>query len=115
MLVLRAKVDPARLGSDIDVTLRPPDARAFRLIYLRAHFSGGSGNATLTLALKSGAGDEYNSVLNTYTAGASAEINWTPPLDEAAAWQFPDGDGLRILWTNPGVTYWAIELGYEPL
>lgn len=116
MLTLRASTDPVDAASNIDVTLRPPDARSFRLLFLRMHFRGGSGTADVTISLDSAAGDEWDATLKTLSAkGIGADVNYCPTLDEAAAWQFVDGDGLRIQWTNPGtVTYWAVEMGYEP-
>jgi hypothetical protein len=103
---------------DADVLFLP--AAAFKLVFLRMHFSGGSGTANVTLTLESAAGDEWNTLLYTVNArGVGADLNLIltrEELSDPSPWAFQPGDGLRIQWANPqpDTMAWALELGYEP-
>lgn len=89
----------------------------FRLVYVRGHFSGGSGAAPLVIALDSGAGSAYDAALFTLVAaGTGSDVNFRLSADELcepSAWVFQQGDAIRVTWTNPasGTMIWGLEVG----
>lgn len=120
---------------EIDVQFGPPQANAFRLTYIRAHFAdyvppkGGAASgavlADFQVWLESAAGDEHNVHLFTYrNRGVSndpeetpADINMILGDNETArpsGWTFQAGDKLRLKWSNDEDEYvkWGIEVGY---
>lgn len=120
---------------EMDILVNPPQANAFRLVYLRIHFadyapsSGGEASgavlADLQIWLKSAAGDEHNVHLFTYRArgvasdpeGAPADVNLILGAEETArpsGWTFQPGDKLRLKWSDDEDQYvkWGIETGY---
>jgi len=93
---------------------------AFRLVYLRVHFSGPPGTAVLTLSVDSARGNEYDAELDRVgNAGPASDVHYCGPATELARpspWTFQPGDAVRVHWTNPnpGTTTWAIEAGLAP-
>ena len=111
------KVYPQRAtgAGDIDETFSLPVA--FRLVYVRCHFSGGAGTADLVVYLDSGAGSKYDAQLvNLRTAGTGSDINHRLPVydrDLPSPWTLQPGDASRLAWTNPdpGKMTWGLEVG----
>ncbi len=91
--------------------------RRFRLVFVRCHFTGGSGTSPLTISLDSGAGSAYDTRLFTITqAGTNQDVNFritSEELTEPSPWMFQAGSGVRIAWTNPdsGNMAWGLEVG----
>jgi hypothetical protein len=92
--------------------------KKFRLIFVRCHFSGVPGTATLYLKLDSRLGSRYDLALATLSsAGPGSDVNF--PLNfykspsEALLWAFQEGDRILVEWSNPnpGVTQWGLEVG----
>lgn len=90
---------------------------AFRLVFVRCHFTGGTGTADMTLDLSSAQGNPYNAHLQSITAvGTGTDVFYTPggtDIDDPSSWSFQSGDQLRIKWTNPdsGNMTWGLEVG----
>lgn len=103
---------------NLDWTFRPPNGRPFKLVFVRIHFAGGSGTATVTLSLDSVAGEEFDvQLLTTDECGPGEDLNLTPAageLVEPSPWSFQPGDGLRLRRTAPDGTSgtWGVEVGY---
>jgi len=91
--------------------------RKFRLVFIRCHFSGGSGTAPLTISVDSAAGAEYAARLFTMArAGPGKDVHLRIDRGvggEPSAWTFQSGDGLRMQWTSPdgGNVTWGLEVG----
>lgn len=91
--------------------------RRFRLVYVRCHFSGGTGLAPMTIELDSIAGPVYDAALFTLVrAGVGRDVNFRIPLEESAdpsPWTFESGSQLRLRWTNPdsGNMTWGVSVG----
>jgi len=91
--------------------------RAFRLVFVRCHFSGTTGSAELRIALDAAAGDDFDALLYTIIrAGTGRDVNFRIPAAESAEpspWTFQAGDAVRVTWTNPapGSITWGIEVG----
>lgn len=84
----------------------------WRLVYARAHFTGGSGTAAMTIALDSGVDAAYDTVLYTTQAiGTGADLNLRISDAEAWAWTFQDGDALVFTWADPDTTVYGLEVG----
>lgn len=115
--VERVRCDPLRPGN-IDAQLGL-DGRGFKLIFVRVHFRGAGGTADLTLSLDSHAGEEFDVTLYVAKArGVGADVNLVVPTLEQvdpSPWAFDRDDKLRVQWTNPAATLWAIEFGFLPL
>ncbi len=90
---------------------------AYRLVYVRCHFSGGSGTATFRLRVKSRLSADWDAVLETIAArGTGADVLFKVPGYEnlePSPWTFQVGDSVRCEWINPasGVMKWALEIG----
>jgi len=91
--------------------------RKFRLVFLRAHFSGGEGTSPLKISLDSGAGAAFDVRLFTVLlAGQDKDVNLRIEHAEnvgPSPWTFQADDVLRVQWTNPdsGVMSWGVEVG----
>lgn len=115
--LLRAEVIPFRAtGSgnmDETFSLTGP----FRIIYVRCHFSGGSGTASLDVMIDSAAGSAYDvRITGGKSAGPNFDLNWHIPGADVAmpsAWVIQTGDAIKCTWTNPspGTTTWGLEVG----
>lgn len=92
--------------------------RAFRLVFVRCHFSGTPGvAAALAISVDSAGGSAYDARLFTITrAGVGRDVNLRITDEESAEpspWTFQPGDALRVQWTNPddGNITWGLEVG----
>lgn len=91
--------------------------RRYRLVYVRCHFAGGTGVASLSISVDSGAGAAYDTCLFTLTqAGTGNDVHLRiggGDTGEPAAWTFQSDDDLHIEWTNPdtGNMTWGLEVG----
>jgi hypothetical protein len=89
----------------------------YRLVFVRCHFSGGTGTAAFTLSVDSTRGSAYDTKLFTITqAGVDKDVNLRLGDEEAvdpSAWTFQAGDRVWIKWTNPdsGNMAWGLEVG----
>lgn len=106
-------------GRAMNFVFRPALLESFKLLYVRAHFVGGS-LADLIISLDSSSGDEHNTQL--YLAkdrGDGADMNLVFTKDESSdpsPWAFQRNDGLRFVCPNSSDTgSWGIEIGYELL
>jgi len=94
--------------------------RSFRLVFVRAHFSGGTGANALTLTQASGVAAAHDATLFTLTqAGTGRDVNFRVTAEETtepSAWVFMAGDAVRLTWTNPnsGTMTWGLEVGLAP-
>lgn len=94
--------------------------RAFRLVFVRCHFSGTSGRNALVISVDAGAGADYDAELFTILrAGVGRDVNFRLTADEAtepSAWTFQPGDAVRVRWINPdpGNIAWGVEVGLAP-
>ena len=91
--------------------------RKYRLVFVRCHFAGNLGLASLTLAQDAEAGENYDVRLYTVSqAGTGNDVNLRFGADETtdpSPWTFSAGDRIRIQWTNPdpdNIT-WGVEVG----
>jgi len=113
---LSAVSDHQAQGSgDMDVSFALD--RRFRLVFVRAHFVGGTGAAPLYLDLDSAAGPAFDARLFTvHRAGAGRDVHLRITAEESAdpsPWTFQAGDGVRLVWTNPdpGAMTWGVTVG----
>lgn len=93
----------------------------FCLVFVRMHFSAGTGTADCTLSLLNQ--DDPDETLNSYLyifsgAGTGTDGHFSP-LQEATSigpWSFAAKQKLAFLWTNPddGTMRWGIEVGLIP-
>jgi len=91
--------------------------RKFRLVFLRGHFTAGTGTASLHIELDSAAGASFDTRLFTVSqAGTGKDVNLR--IDDESAlgpspWTFQAGDSIRVVWTNPdsGTMNWGLEIG----
>ena len=90
---------------------------AFRLVFVRCHFVGGTGTADLTLDLNSTQSNSFDVRLTSITAvGTGTDVFYTPggaAIADPSSWSFQSGDQLRTQWTNPdsGNMNWGLEVG----
>lgn len=91
--------------------------RAFRLVFVRCHFVGGTGTAPMTISVSSGSGTAYDTLLYTIPAGGTGmDVNFRLPAQENAepsSWVFQVGDAVRMGWVNPDSPNmtWGLEVG----
>ena len=111
-----AVVTQTATGSgDIDQTFALD--RKYRLVFIRCHFSGGTGTTAFTISIDSGSGSAYDTRLFTISqAGTNKDVHLRIAdggTDEPSAWTFQSADALRIQWTNPdsGNMTWGLEVG----
>ena len=92
----------------------------FRLVFIRAHFTGTSGVNALVLSLDAAAGSAFDTTLFTVLqAGVNRDVNLRitgADLADPSPWTFQAGDRLRLQWTNPdaGNITWGLEVGLSP-
>ena len=90
---------------------------AFRLVFIRAHFSGGTGTAAFIVSLDSANGSAHDTELFKITqAGTNQDVHLrigAGDVYEPSPWTFQAGDYVRIQWANPdsGNMTWGLELG----
>lgn len=100
---------------DIDATFGLD--RKFRMVFVRCHFSGGSGTAPLVISVDSGQGASFDARLFTVSlAGAGRDVHLRITGDDLldpSPWTFQADDRVRIAWTNPdpGNLTWGLEVG----
>jgi len=91
--------------------------RKYRLVFVRCHFSGGTGTAALKLSIDSASGAAYDALLFTIVqAGTNKDVHLRisdADSDEPSPWCFQAGDQLRVQWANPdsGNMAWGLEIG----
>jgi hypothetical protein len=91
--------------------------RKFRLVFIRCHFSGGSGTAAFRLSVDAVAGAAFDTRLFTISqAGVNKDVNLRIGGGDAvdpSPWTFRADDSLRIEWMNPdsGTMNWGLEVG----
>lgn len=101
-------------GSTARFTL---DVDRFVLARIRAKFTGGTGDATLSFCVdhrcQSGAYDFTLDTIEEVGADNRANINHRILADELYQWEFRRGDIFVLTWTNPdaGNMQWAVEVG----
>lgn len=91
--------------------------RAFRLIFVRCHFVGGSGTNSFVIRVRSRLGSDFDTVLST-TAGRGVNADLHVQVDrdfssEPSPWTMQFEDAIRCEWTNPaaGTMKWGLEVG----
>lgn len=111
-----AVVSRTATGSgDIDETFALD--RAFRLVFVRCHYTGTDGTGLLHLSVDSAHGPASDARLFTISlAGTGHDVHLRIGGDdnrEPSAWTFQPGDAVRIQWTNPdsGNITWGLEVG----
>lgn len=91
----------------------------FVLVAIRGHFSGGTGDADLTVNLDSGLGLRHDFGLKTIRdVGTDGdELNLRIPMEEYDHWTFCGcrGDKIVPTWTNPGSNTWGLEVLLRPI
>ena len=102
-----------------------PDGGNFALSYLRVHFIGDSGAATLTVSVDSDEGVRYDAELFRLSdAGPSTlgkDVNFRIARGELEHWTFDEKDRVSLAWLDPDAgdaTQWGIEIGlvqYDPV
>jgi hypothetical protein len=91
--------------------------RKFRLVFVRCHFVGGSGSASLAISVDSQSGSAYDTQLFAITqAGTTKDVNLRigdGDVQDPSPWTFQAGDSVRIQWANPdsGNMSWGLEVG----
>ena len=92
----------------------------FRVVFVRCHFTGGTGTAGMILDINSAQGIPHDTRLTTITAvGAGTDVFYTPggaAIADPSSWSFQSSDQLRVKWTNPdaGNMNWGLEVGLAP-
>jgi len=90
---------------------------AFRVVFVRCHFTGTLARNAFVLSGDSGAGSAFDTELfSIRRAGVGRDVNFRLTAEESAepsAWTFQPGDALRVRWTNPDVgnITWGLEVG----
>ena len=92
--------------------------RQFRLIYVRCHFTAGSGNSPLTVSVDSVKATAYDcELIKVLQAGTGKDVfkhvNETN-LEDPSPWTIDTGDSVKIAWINPapGLMIWGLECGF---
>jgi hypothetical protein len=91
--------------------------RQFRLIYVRCHFTGGTGGAAFTVSVGSAKGTAYDcQLLKRNNKGTGFDVFETIAISNAdpSPWTIDTGDSVNIKWTNPdsGNMTWGLECGF---
>lgn len=93
----------------------PGQLEAWRPLYVRCHFTGGTGVADLALSVRSKIGSAYDTkVFSVLNRGTGADCHWRLTRDELdwpSPYVFNPNDGLLIQWTDPGTTTYGLEVG----
>lgn len=91
--------------------------RAYRLIFVRCHFAGGSGTSSFVIGVRSRLGSDFDTVLSTIAGrGVNADLHVQVDRDfntEPSPWTMQMEDAIRCEWTNPapGTMKWGLEVG----
>lgn len=107
---------------NLNLTVGPssPATKSLKLVYIRIHFSGGAGTATVTLSVDHASGSAYDTILATIAArGSTGSADCFYPVPAAdnqdpSPYLVPAGSAFLVSWTNPdpgNMTYGA-EVGY---
>ena len=86
-------------------------------MFIRCHFSGGSGTNVFRLSVDSSKGSAYDTCLFKITqAGMDKDVHLRvtgADTEDPSPWTFQDGDEIRLAWTNPdsGNLTWGLEVG----
>ncbi|KKK52528.1 hypothetical protein LCGC14_3103990, partial [marine sediment metagenome] len=86
----------------------------FVLVFLRLHFSAGTGSADVEVKLDSVKDTYHDTSLWTLASrGTGADANMRIPAEELMHWVFEPCDELVLEWTNPhsGTMRWGAEMG----
>ena len=91
------------------------------LLFVRCHFTGGSGSALFAIGLDAAQGSAYDTLL--YTVDDTAVGTDTRDLSfrlgtreagDPSAWEFRAGDLATFAWTNPNTQTWGLTVGMIP-
>ena len=92
--------------------------KKFRLIFVRGHFSGVPGTATMYLKLDSRLGSRYDLALASISSvGPGSDVDFSTGYYKSSVeplvWALQEGDKVLVEWSNPnpGVTQWGLEVG----
>jgi hypothetical protein len=90
----------------------------FRLVFMRGHFTGGTGDATLTIRQTSRKNNLYNVViaeLEDVGTTTNSDVHYRVHDWVRDSFVFEGGDFVHIGWTNPdsGDMSYGIEVGLE--
>jgi hypothetical protein len=102
----------ARGPSDIDAVFGL--AVPFKLVFVKAHFTGGTGTADFTISKDSREGSSWDIAEWVLKAkGVGVDVNFYVPDDEREGGLFGAEDNVKISWTNPdtGNTLWGLSVG----
>lgn len=113
---LRAVITQTASGSG-DIAQTFGLDRKYRLVFVRCHFSGGTGTAAFMLGVDSDAGASFDTRLFTIMqAGTNKDVHLR--IDGGAVldpspWTFQSNDKISVDWTNPdsGTMNWGLEIG----
>ena len=89
------------------------------LVFVRVHYSGGSGTAALALSIDGREPTQAEQNVTLYPTGArgtGTDFNFVVPETEYAAWSFTPDEQLILTWSNPdaGNMVWAATIGVAP-
>ena len=117
--IIRARSSgTANMGT---VTDRSSVARAgsltsiWTLLYIRLHFSAGSGVATCQVQLDANEHTLFDFILDEFQAvGTGSDVNFRLEPDDYVHWTFRPQDAIVLIWTNPdsGTMNWGSEIGF---
>lgn len=92
-----------------------PDEAGFVLVFLRVHFSGGSGSANIIIGIDAYAGPAWDCELYTIESAGTGglDVNLRVLSDELPHWVFQPRDRMTVTWTNPdsGNMLWGLQAG----
>jgi hypothetical protein len=91
----------------------------FVLVYLRAWFSGGTGDADLAFKqwILSESSGFFNATIREFPdvgTGGDDFVDFRIQSDEYQHWCWAGGDALVPIWTNPNTQRWILEVGLAP-
>ena len=107
---------------DIALSVNLGPGKSFTLSTVECHFTGGTGDATFTIARDSRHGSIYDTTLKTLTGAGTdgSDVTFYVPDDEVKRrYVFAhdtitgQADSFSLAWTNPdtGVMRWAMQIG----
>ena len=108
-------------GNMGDVTVKTSVARAgslssvWTMLYIRLHFSAGSGSATCQVQLDALESTLYDFIIDEFQAvGTGSDVNFRLEPEDYVHWTFQPRDDIVLTWTNPdsGTMTWGSEIGY---
>lgn len=89
----------------------------FGLVFIRGLFSGGTGEADLSVQVDNVLGAKLDfTLLKLKNVGTDtwAELNVRVDAADRRGLIFKAGDVMVLNWTNPGSQVWGVEVGLEP-